>query len=261
MECNLSDGWQTTPAVRAVNNTMACGKRVGVGTAVTRQALRRAASACGNLEPGLVTRAVGSGEGRSCKAVHARPPAVVLAGRGHGVTAAREDGAHTQAGVHWLIIHVELEVSAPFECGAMRCASDVAHREMVHTLGSDSFCVGWFIPGTQATSHGAAAAGPYQLAEGELRGLRGDHRKQDNACSAHCDAWSLQPYNNAPRRRPHGLVRRGKNSVATTATLAAPVACCRIWPPGLLQLGRVLQAWGRKLSSRVSMQNSGLSRE
>ena len=184
MECNLSDGWQTKPAVRAINITMACGKRVEVGTAVTRQALRRAAFACGNLEPGLVPRAVGSGEGRSCKAVHARPLAAVLAGRGHGVTAAREHGAHAQVGVRWLIIHVELEVSAPFECGAMRCASDVAHREMVHTLGSDSFCGGWLIPGPQATSRGAAAAGPYQLAEG----LRGDHRNEvDYACSTHCE--------------------------------------------------------------------------
>ena len=43
-------------------------------------------------------------------------------------------------GMHWLIIHVELEVSAPFECGAMRRASGVVHREVVHTLGSDSLC-------------------------------------------------------------------------------------------------------------------------
>ena len=34
------------PACRAVNYTMACGKRFGVGTAVTRQALRRDAFAC-----------------------------------------------------------------------------------------------------------------------------------------------------------------------------------------------------------------------
>ena len=192
MECHLSDGWwgMLTPAVRAVNNTMAGDKRVGIGTAVTRQALRRAAFACGDLEPGR-PRAIGPAKGRSgpskfrsCKAVHARPLAAVLAGRGHGVTAAREDGTHALVGVRWLITHVELEVSAPFECGALHCASSVVHREIVHTLGSDSFCGGWLIPGPQATSHSAAAAAPYQPASRELRGLRGDHHNEDKACSA-----------------------------------------------------------------------------
>ena len=122
--------------------------------------------------------------GRCCKAVHARPLAAVLAGRGHGVTAARKDGAHALVGVRWLIIHVELKVSAPFECGAMHCASSVVHREFVHTLGSNSFCGGWLIPGPQATALDAAAAGPYQPASRELRGLRGDHHNEDKACSA-----------------------------------------------------------------------------
>ena len=72
-------------------------------------------------------RAIGPG----CKAVHARPVAAVLAARGHGEAAACKDGAHALVGVHWLIIHVELEVSAPFECGAMRCASRAIHREVV----------------------------------------------------------------------------------------------------------------------------------
>ena len=125
-------------------------------------------------------RAIGPG----CKAVHARPVAAVLAARGHGEAAACKDGAHALVGVHWLVIHVELEVSAPFECGAMRCASSVVHREIVHTLGSDSFCGGWLIPGPQTTSHSAAAAGPYQPASRELRGLRGDHHNEDKACSA-----------------------------------------------------------------------------
>ena len=75
---------------------------------------------------------------RSCKAVHARPFAVVLAARGHGVTAARENGAHAPVGTSWLIIHVELKVSAPFECGALHRASSLVHREVVHTLGSDT---------------------------------------------------------------------------------------------------------------------------
>jgi hypothetical protein len=120
------------------------------------------------------------------KAVHARPPAAVLAGCGYGVTAARKDRTHAMVGVRGLIIHVELEVSAPFECSAMRCASSVAHREVVHTLGSDSFCGGWLIPGPQATSRGAAAAGPYhQPASRELRGLQRDHQNEDKACSAH----------------------------------------------------------------------------
>jgi hypothetical protein len=120
--------------------------------------------------------------GRCCKAVHARPLAAVLAGRGHGVTAARKDGdgAHTPwlECAAWLIIHVELKVSAPFECGAMHCASSVVHREGAHTLGSNySFCGGWLVPGPQATALDAAAAGPYQPVSRELRGLPGDHPK------------------------------------------------------------------------------------
>eukprot|EP00964_Phaeocystis_antarctica_P031562 scaffold17853_cov60-Phaeocystis_antarctica.AAC.5 len=111
---------------------------------------------------------LGSGLGLSCIAVHARIPLahvlLVLAGRSHGVAAARKDGTHALVGVRWLIMHVELEVSAPFECGALHCASSSVHREILHTLGSDSFCGGWLIPGPQATSHGAAAAVPYQLA-------------------------------------------------------------------------------------------------
>ena len=94
-------------------------------------------------------------------------------------------------GVRGLIIHVELEVSAPFECGAMRCASSVAHREVVHTVGSDSFCGGWLIPGPQANAPVhlpwcGSTAGPYhQPASRELRGLQRDHQNEDKACSAH----------------------------------------------------------------------------
>ena len=92
-------------------------------------------------------------------------------------------------GTSWLIIHVQLKVSAPFECGALHRASSVVHREVVHTLGSDSFCGRWLIPGPQATSLGSAAAGPYQSASSrELRGLQGDHQ---NEYSAQPDAsWS-----------------------------------------------------------------------
>eukprot|EP00964_Phaeocystis_antarctica_P065501 scaffold39534_cov84-Phaeocystis_antarctica.AAC.2 len=151
---------------------MACGKRVGVGTAVTRQALRREAFACGDLEPGL-PRAVGPSRVHSCKAVHARPPAAVFAGRGHGVAATRKDGTRALVGVRWLTMHVELKVSAPFECDALHCASSAVHRAIVHTLRSDGFCGRWLIPGPQATSHSAAAAGPYQLTSRELRGLQG----------------------------------------------------------------------------------------
>ena len=137
--------------------------------------------------------------GRCCKAVHARPLAAVLAGRGHGVTAARKDGAHALVGLRWLIIHVELKVSAPFEYGALHCASSAVHRKIVHTLGSDSFCGGWLIPGPQATSHSAAAAAPYQPASRELRGLRGDHHNED---SVQCASRS--------KPRPHSPVALGE---------------------------------------------------
>ena len=116
---------------------------------------------------------------RSFEAVDARPRAAVPAGRGHGVAATRKDGTHALLGVRWLIMHVELKVSAPFECGALHCASGAVHRAIVHTLGSDCFCGGWLIPGPQATSHSAAAAGPYQLTSRELRGLRGDHQNEE----------------------------------------------------------------------------------
>ena len=116
---------------------------------------------------------VGPSRVHSCKAVHARPPAAVFAGRGHGVAAARKDGTHALVGVRWLTMHVELKVSAPFECGALHCASSAVHRAIVHTLRSDGFCGRWLIPGPQATSHSAAAAGPYQLTSRELRGLQG----------------------------------------------------------------------------------------
>ena len=111
---------------------------------------------------------------------------MVLAGCGYGVTAARKDRTHALVGVRGLMVHVELEVSAPFECGAMRCASRAIHREVVHTLSSDSLCGGWLIPGPHATSRSAAAAGPYyQLASRELRGLQGDHQNEDKACGPH----------------------------------------------------------------------------
>ena len=120
---------------------------------------------------------------RSFEAVDARPRAAVPAGRGHGVAATRKDGTRALLGVRWLIMHVELKVSAPFECGALHCASGAVHRAIAHTHGSDSFCGRWLIPGPQATSHSAAAAGPYQLTSRELRGLRGDHQHEE-ACSA-----------------------------------------------------------------------------
>mmetsp|Transcript_14791 Transcript_14791/g.34947 ORF Transcript_14791/g.34947 Transcript_14791/m.34947 type:complete len:243 (-) Transcript_14791:104-832(-) len=129
--------------------------------------------AIGHLQVLRAASSLGPSKFRSCKAVHARPPAAVFAGRGHGVAAARKDGTHALVGVRWLIMHVELKVSAPFECGALHCASSAVHRAIVHTLRSDGFCGRWLIPGPQATSHSAAAAGPYQLTSRELRGLQG----------------------------------------------------------------------------------------
>eukprot|EP00964_Phaeocystis_antarctica_P101905 scaffold67359_cov80-Phaeocystis_antarctica.AAC.4 len=84
-----------------------------------------------------------------CKAD--RPLAAGVAGRGHGVAAARKDGTLAVDGVRCAAVHVELKVSAACECGALRCARFAAHRATVQTLAGDSFCGGWLLPGPQAT--------------------------------------------------------------------------------------------------------------
>ena len=174
-------------ARKKIRRASGCGARLALQFEASELA-HHADSARSGFVPGWhvvsVRRARAIGPG--CKAVHARPVAAVLAACRHGEAAACEDGAHALVGVHWLVMHVELEVSAPFECGALRCASRAIHREVVHTLGSDSLCGGWLIPGPQATSRSAAAAGPYyQLASRELRGLQGDHQNEDKACGPH----------------------------------------------------------------------------
>ena len=173
-------------ARKKIRRASGCGARLALQFEASELA-HHADSARSGFVPGWhvvsVRRARAIGPG--CKAVHARPVAAVLAARGYGEAAACEDGAHALVGVHWLVMHVELEVSAPFECGALRCASRAIHREVVHTLGSDSLCGGWLIPGPQATSRSAAAAGPYQSALRELRCLQGDHQGEEIACSAH----------------------------------------------------------------------------
>ena len=147
--------------------------------------------------------------GHSCKAVHARPVAAVLAACRYEEAAACKDGAPALVGVHWLIIHVELEVSAPFECGALRCASRAIHREVVHTLGSDSLCGGWLIPGPHATSRSAAAAGPYQSASRELRCLQGDHQDEEIACRAHaCERFWLSQNTQPACHRLHLILAK-----------------------------------------------------
>eukprot|EP00964_Phaeocystis_antarctica_P039448 scaffold22568_cov66-Phaeocystis_antarctica.AAC.1 len=55
-----------------------------------------------------------------CKADH--PLAAGVAGRGHGVAAARKDGTLAVLGVRCAAVHVELKVSAACECGALHCA-------------------------------------------------------------------------------------------------------------------------------------------
>ena len=154
-------------------------------------------------------------------------------------------------------MHVELKMSAPFECGALHCASSAAHRAIVHTLGSDSFCGGWLIPGPQATwstSHSAAAAVPYQLASREVRGLPGgtcvvllhragggscrddvhyDHHHEFVACSAHLDEVASHSLNGCRLRLVYIAGRRSEvvtcrgdaewPSKATGAVVAAEV--------------------------------------